>query len=341
MNSIKVFFARVCSGSFKRMNMYIKEIKKESGQLSIVTFFDMLWCIFRYGIGYLEYRVFGFCYIKGSKKRLTFINMKDSLKMVSTLNSKEYTHFLSDKLDFNENFSEYLGRKFINLKTATKEEFFEFIDNCEVVFCKVTDNFGGQGIERVVVSEIDDKDEFYNSCIQKKQFDVEEAVVQNEKMSTLNPTSINTIRIVTIFANGEAHLMYSLLRIGNGKSCVDNISSGGMYVPVNEDGVIFRRAFCDKTGMLYDSHPVTNTEFIGFEIPMFKEAVQMCKDAAAQIPEVGYVGWDVAISTNGPVFIEGNEMPGYDMCQNYYHLDHNHIGIKPKFEQVLGKDFFS
>ena len=46
----------------------------------------------------------------------------------------------------------------------------------------------------------------------------------------------------------------------------------------------------------------------------------MVFEAAQRVPQVGYVGWDVAMAEDGPLLIEGNTMPGYDMPQNYYHL---------------------
>lgn len=340
MGKLKVLFARVCSGSFKRMFMYIDEIKKESGNSKLFTFADMMWCIARYGIGYLEYRVFGFCYLRGSKIRKTYIKMADNLLMVKKLNNSEYTHFLSDKLDFNNRFQKYLGRDFIDLHNATADDLKSFLQDKGVVFCKAVSSFGGQGIEKVNVSDIDDVTQFYNECVRKGQYNIEEAVIQHSELSRLNPSSINTLRIVTICKDGCVHHMYTLIRIGKGNSCVDNISSGGMYAPVDENGVITKPAFCDKTGKLYEIHPDTKTSIVGFRVPMFDKAVQICKEAALSIPEMGYVGWDVAMTENGPVFIEGNEMPGYDMCQNYYHIGDNKSGLKPKFEEILGKDFF-
>lgn len=54
---------------------------------------------------------------------------------------------------------------------------------------------------------------------------------------------------------------------------------------------------------------------------MFFEAVEMCKKAALVVPQVGYIGWDVAITPTRPVLVEGNTLPSYDMCQNYGHID--------------------
>ncbi len=123
--------------------------------------------------------------------------------------------------------------------------------------------------------------------------------------------------------------MYTLVRMGNGTKAVDNISSGGMYAPVDENGVIFKPAFCDKTGELYEIHPFTKTKLVGFQIPFYAQAVEMVFEAAQRVPQVGYVGWDVAMAEDGPLLIEGNTMPGYDMPQNYYHLRMKRRGFSP------------
>ena len=61
--------------------------------------------------------------------------------------------------------------------------------------------------------------------------------------------------------------------------------------------------------------------------------------AALVYPKVAYIGWDVAITPEKPVLVEGNTLPSYDMVQNYGHIDEK-TGIKPRFEAILGKDFF-
>ena len=43
--------------------------------------------------------------------------------------------------------------------------------------------------------------------------------------------------------------------------------------------------------------------------------IETVKHAAQEIPEVAYVGWDVAILENGCAIIEGNHDPGHDVVQ--------------------------
>ncbi|HEX3038339.1 MAG TPA: sugar-transfer associated ATP-grasp domain-containing protein [Oscillospiraceae bacterium] len=323
--------------SFKRMWMYVCQIHAKSKKPKLFIIFDMLWCVVHYGIGYLEYHVFGFAYIHG-KRRKTFMTMHDSLELVRQANSKEFGYIFDDKIEFNKCFQEYIGRAWLDLRKASITEFEDFVKDKNSIFVKEANGFGGVGADCVNIADYSSMQELYDTLVANKQFVVEECIKQHSKMNTLCASSVNTIRIVTFVSKGVVYVIYSLIRIGNGKKHVDNISSGGLYSPVNENGIIYKPSFCDKTGLYYENHPVTNTKLVGFEIPYYPEAIALIKKAALKVPEIRYVGWDVAICETGPILIEGNTIPGYDMCQNYYHLEgkaEDKIGIWPKFEKIL------
>ena len=38
-----------------------------------------------------------------------------------------------------------------------------------------------------------------------------------------------------------------------------------------------------------------------------------CQDAAQVVPSIRYVGWDVAVTPEGPLLVEGNQYPGHDI----------------------------
>lgn len=327
---IKNFFLRIQSGSLSRMMMYAGQIKEETGISRLFIVLDMLWCILRYGVGYLEYRVFGWAYIRGIRRK-TFMTMKHNIRFTQRLNDAAYSPLFDDKLKFNARFQAYLGRGWLDLNKTDFARFEEFCNGKDAVFAKETDGFGGVGARKIDLTACGNLKALYDSLRENRQYLVEDLVIQCEKMNELCPSSINTVRIVTVLLQGKAHVMYSLVRMGNGTKPVDNISSGGMYAPVDENGIIYKPAFCDKTGELYEVHPFTKTKITGFQIPFYEQAVEMVKKAAFEVPQVGYVGWDVGMSTDGPVLIEGNTLPGYDMCQNYYHLREDKQGILSKF----------
>ena len=89
----------------------------------------------------------------------------------------------------------------------------------------------------------------------------------------------------------------------------------------------------DKAGNIYNKHPSTATEIVGFQIPLFEEAKAMVKKACAVVPEIGIVGWDVGITPQGPIIIEGNEMPGHDIYNLPLQRDENGCGVLPLFYQ--------
>ncbi len=332
MHSFKVFWSRLREASLARMNMHIREIHKESGRARIGIFLDMLWCVFRYNVGYLDYHVFGFAYVRGKEKRRSFMTMNDNLALVRLVNEADYRDIFRNKLKFWTRFAHLTGRDYLNLRESGPADLAAFLEAHDPVFAKPAEDFGGHGIRKLRRGETGDAETLYRTLREAGTDLIEEAIVQHPDMDRLNPSCINTLRMVTLVKDGEAHLMYSLIRVGDGTKPVDNISSGGMYAPVWEDGKIAKPAFCDATGLYYETHPKTGTRFEGFEIPNYPEAAELVKQAALVVDQIKYVGWDVALSVSGPVLVEGNVIPGYDMCQNYRHLRDDKRGILEKFQ---------
>ena len=334
LRKVNVFIQRVKSGSFKRMFRNVELVHQESGKSSLRIFIDMVYSMFRYGTGYLDYMTFGFVYIKG-KQRRTFMTMNDNLALDKHLNDPEYKKYVEDKLAFNELFTEFLHRDYLNLKKADLDAFCKFCEGKESFFVKQIGTFGGLGVRKIHLDANTDLKELYESLIRDGFFLVEETIRQHEEMNRICARSINTLRITTLTGpDGKPQCAYVLMRIGNGKTDVDNVTSGGMYTWVSEDGMLHFPAFCDKQAAYFDRHPASGTAFEGFKVPYYHEAVALCLQAAAKLPQIRYVGWDVAITPDGPCLVEGNDLPGYDMPQNRrFHPDG--CGLRPHFSKIL------
>jgi hypothetical protein len=85
---------------------------------------------------------------------------------------------------------------------------------------------------------------------------------------------------------------------------------------------------------IFESHPDTGVKFEGYTIPMLDEAIALAKEAAREIPQMGHIGWDVAITPTGPAIIEGNEYPGTDLCQLAPHYPEK-VGLWPYYKKLL------
>lgn len=338
MRKLSIFLDRLKNGSFRRMAMYAGKAARDSGRSTTGVFTDMAWCILRYGVGYLDYLVFGFQFCRGACRK-TFMTYDDNVRLVRLCNDRDEREVYENKLRFCRAFSDLIGRDTIDISAASEEEFARFLKGKRDVFAKTPDGFGGLSVRHVPLTSKTDVAALYNELCAGHFFDVEEAIVQHEGMSALCADSVNTIRIVTLLNEaGEAVPMYALVRMGFGGKRVDNISSGGMYAPCDlETGELYAKAFCDKLGEYYEHHPATGTRIVGHRVPMFAEALALVKKAAERTPKVRYIGWDVAIAKDGPVLVEGNTLPGYDMCQNYYHQKVKGEGLLPRFRAVAGR----
>lgn len=322
------------SASLRRMNQNIAAIHRETGANRVRLFCDMVWCSVRYGVGYLDYRVFGFARNRGACRK-TFMTSYHNITLTRQFNDRACYDLLNDKIKFCQTWDAFLGRPWLDLRQSTPEEFATLLEQAGMVFVKPIGEFGGKGVEKLTAAEVEDVAALHDRLVEEGRVLAEGAIVQHPDLSRLCPSSVNTLRVVTLLLNGEPKLLYALLRVGSGTTNVDNISSGGMYTLIGEDGRLHYPAFCDKTSSFYDRHPVTDEPFVGFEVPCYRQAVELCCEAARVEPRLGYIGWDVAITPDGPVLVEANNLPGYDMVQNArFHPDGQ--GILPQLEALLG-----
>ncbi|MBZ0089371.1 MAG: hypothetical protein K8H90_03220, partial [Thermoanaerobaculia bacterium] len=59
---------------------------------------------------------------------------------------------------------------------------------------------------------------------------VQDAVVQTAEYASFAPSSLNTVRCLTYLTRaGSAQVVAAIMRMGNGRSVVDNTASGGIY----------------------------------------------------------------------------------------------------------------
>ena len=306
----------------ERFNKHIEIIHKNTGKSKFYIKADFLKNFLIYGCGYTDY--FRGDYINLTRKeKKTFVTAKSFYKILKYFNKEDYKKYLSDKVLFNNFFKEFVGREFIDLREASMEDFLKFIDGKDIIFAKVIDGFGGHGVSKIHLSEYEDKEGLYNWLIENKQFLVEEAIKQLEAINEINPNSVSSFRVVTLYKNGKAYVIGNALRVNQDEADVIGCTND-LYFSFGEDGKIDSNVIDDYANV-YDMHPLTHKSFKDVCVPDVKEAFEMCKRAAIMLPEVRYIGWDVAFSTKGPVFLEGNEYPGYGIIQ-FYKLKNSRTG---------------
>lgn len=336
MPSFKYLVKRVMKMDYKNMLDKISRIHKETGMGRIAIFNDMRKCAVKYGAGYSDYDLFEM-YRLTDEERDTYITRGRNNDLIKKYNNPEYNYLFRNKVEFNTLFHDFIKRDFIDVNSSSKEDVLEFIRKHAIFMAKPVVGTCGKGIEKIDVSAYASLDEVYNYLTQEgMNYELEEVIVQHEKVASIYPDSINTVRIVTIVDDeGESHIICAYFRIGNGKY-VDNFNSGGMVAPVNEEtGEVIDKAI-DKKKNLYEYHPITKAPIKGFIFPDWEKALELVRKASKLVPEMRYVGWDVSFTPDGPILVEGNEYPGHDIYQLPEHTP-DHIGIWPKFTKAFKK----
>ena len=328
MENLKYLIKRIMNISLKGMFETIDKVHKKTGKNKIIIFIDMVWCGFRYLAGYMDYYVFEMHELN-AKQRKTILTRGKNNKYIKKLNDKDYWHLLNNKNEFNEKFHKYIKRDWLYL-TDDKDKLAKFIKNKEYIIVKPQNGTCGKGIEKIKITDFNLND-LYDYLKSKRLVILEELVNQHDDINKLHHCSVNTIRIITILKDDIAYIVAAYMRIGNGK-IVDNFNSGGMVVPVDIDTGTIKYPALSKAGDLYYQHPLTKTNIVGFKLPLWKSTLNMVRRAAKEIPQLGIVGWDVAITNKGPLLIEANQSPGHDIYQLPPHRE-NGIGMLPVFEE--------
>ena len=333
MPNIK-YIARVLTGvRWKKLSHMLDVVHDKCGQSRVHTFFDILWCAARYGAGYYDYVMYGFYDLTG-RQRDTYLTRVRNRKVFELMNDPAYNDDFDDKLKFNETFRAYLHRETLNGETATNQQMADFVAGQEYIFAKINHGDSGRGVERLRVADFGSPAAMLAYVREKKMVVLEHQLIQHPDMARLHPGSVNTMRILTDNVKGNVTIAYIIVKMGTGDSVCDNSGQGGILARVDVDTGRITTPATDDYFNLYDRHPDTGIPLVGYQLPMVPEAIALAKEAAQVFPGMGHVGWDMAITPDGPAIIEGNNFPGTDLCQ-LAPLWPEKTGLWPYYKRIL------
>lgn len=289
-------------------------IGKTSKLESVKIFFDFCISVIVLGAGINDYFQYNF-YKKNYSERNKFIVGRKWKKILLKCNGSTKIDIFDDKLKFNNKFNEFLKRDWLDVDKSNYDKVIEFILNHDSFFLKQNIGSGGNGISKHISKEIEDLKEFYNG-IKEKSFILEEAIIQDKSLAEFNPSSVNTIRVVTIRDKDVVHIMDAVLRMGNGEKSTDNFHQHGLAMKMNIDNGEVVSLAIDKSNNKYEYHPVTNKKLLGYKVPYWDKVKDTVIKASKVSKDVRYVGWDIAILESGEVsIIEGNCSSDPDITQ--------------------------
>lgn len=341
MGKWKYIVSRVKKMSFSSMGDLAQTVAARSGKPKGLVMLDMIWCGVRYQAGYTDYELFKM-ERANAKQRKTYVTRGVNDRLVARYNDAAYRHIFENKDEFNERFADFLGRDWMRIEKpdadgfdlgAEAEKLRKFCAGKDEIVAKPRDGMCGKGVEMLRPADYTDFSSFYKHLQDMGTGLLEEKILQHPDMAKLYPDSINTLRMVTLNNGHTVTLVLAICRIGNGGR-VDNFLNGGMMTRIDVETGKLQYDAVDAKNEVYASHPITGVPFVGYPIPLWEQCVAFAKKAAQVVPQVGYVGWDLAVTPDGPVLVEGNEFPGHCLYQLPPHTPDNY-GVLPLFEKAM------
>ena len=143
----------------------------------------------------------------------------------------------------------------------------------------------------------------------KANYIVQGVVKQHPILEKMNPSSLNTIRVVSFFFEGEVYILSIILRMGAKNARVDNIGAGGFACQIHEDGRLYEFGVNRKAEWVKEN--AYGIKFADVTIPFVDKIIEIIKNKHKQLAHFKIIGWDFAIDKDeNPVFIEYNLCPG-------------------------------
>ena len=219
--------------------------------------------------------------------------------------------FIKDKspLYFDDRFG-------IDVSLTPFEQLKSFLSNEMDAFAKPSDGQLGNGIfslrrkeGKLYVNEVETSVEDVIEKLLSADYLIQERIYQHPALSVFCDSSINSIRLQTVMdKDGKVIPFGAGVRMGRRGSQVDNWAKGGVFVGVDmETGKLMARGIMKPGfGTSAFEHPDSKVKFEGYVIPYYKEAEQLAVRLHKYLYRCHSVGWDFAITLDGPVFIEGN-----------------------------------
>lgn len=283
------------------------EISKETESVRVLVIGKIFKDFIKYGASPNNYKKFDFCRLSDKQKK-TYVTNRVSNRMIKKYNEKAYINIFEDKVQFAKKFAQYFKREWMYVDECSKDEWDECIREWggQKVICKPIDAAQGRGI-----CVINPQEYSYENIKEKfKGNIIEEFIKQHHEIAEFYDKAVNCLRVITVLKHGKVNILVANLTFGSEYE-IANASYGGITVEVDvETGELISPG--GQFGHhIFEVHPYSNKKFKGFVIPFWHEIVEMLSECGKEVPQIGYVGWDIAITENGPVIIEGNTTPGY------------------------------
>jgi|GEM_PF-3162784 len=216
------------------------------------------------------------------------------------------THYISDKnyqdvvlgpeLKFNENCIKNISGEFYDSKMnhITREEAMQIMNSHDRLVFKRTLGFGhGTG---VLVADKKDFQDVINKW--GSNYQAQKLIKQSSILSYFNESSVNILRLHTVFWKGQVYYLGGILRVGAPGAFLDLLSKSELQpltLGINDDGTFQNHIVDLVNGKVVED--VFGKKVQG-QLPDFPALIEKLKRLHLKLPHNKIIGWDITLDEN-------------------------------------------
>lgn len=310
------------------------------------TVYRTIYYYWAYGCSMEEYFLYRF-YEKTYEEIKEYVTIREKVIYIDHISNPADMHILNNKYETYQKFKPYYKRDVILCRNEEDYPAFRrLVEKSPEFVIKPTALGCGHGVRKASVAGMSETEirELYdalfhsfreNSVIANRAVGqtilIEELINQDETMAAFHPASANGVRATTVRIGDNVTLYQPWIKVGRGGNFVTSVIYGTMDAAINaKTGIVETPAMTTRDRKVFDRHPDSGIQFVGFQIPRWDELVGMVTEMAKQLPTLGYVGWDMVLTPNGWCVMEGNARGDF-----MWQLMRNR-GMKKEFEDLIG-----
>ena len=151
---------------------------------------------------------------------------------------------------------------------------------------------------------------------------VQKRLRASPEVADLTTGALPTVRVSTCLdEDGEPEVVGAVFRMAIGSNrTVDNLHAGGIAAGVDLDKGTLTAASnlgMDARPGWLDHHPDTGAGIVGRKLPQWEEIKALAVQAHRAFADRVLIGWDIGVTDQGPLVVEGNSSPDLDIVQRF------------------------
>jgi hypothetical protein len=308
-----------------------KEASRDHDKWVPAIVVDMLWQAGMRNVGFQDYIDYDFAILTRAERE-TFMTHPVSNQISQKYDHPDYRHIFQDKVEFDGVFSQYLHRDWMVVEADNADAVRAFTERLGTIVTKEPVGQAGTGVHRYHAHEVDDWAQFHRGLWERGELLIEEVISQHPDLAAVCPGTVNTTRVTAFFDGKRTHILAMAQKFGRG-AVSDQMTFGGFYTMLDEAGRAVGPGY-DSHGHVHEKHPDSGFPIADFQLPMIEEVKAFVDQVARVVPQVQYVGWDIVVTPDGPVLVEGNW--GAGVYENKPSVTGIRTGHKPRYQAAIG-----